>query len=198
MLYLKLLAKEIKYRFGLLAVSSVAFVAMFLYNGRTVGNMEYLYMLFALAACAFILSEDEQDLLILGHIQLAKVFVFRFASAVLSVVLVPSVCILFFTKERHPVKAVVAFVVTVFVISAIGAFFRVLLKSTMASLICALITFTLLMFLGNFGIFSLFSSMSIANMKKFYLNRSVWSAVTATLLALAVLLLHLRDRFRIP
>ena len=140
-------------------------------------------MLFALAACAVILSEDEKDFLILGHIQLMKVFMFRFIASVLSVTAVPMAIIILFTKERRPIKAALAFAVTVLLIAAIGAFFRVVLKSTLASMIFSLIVFTLLLFSTELGMFSPFGSMSIANMEKFYWNRGIWFGVAAVLMA---------------
>lgn len=196
MLYIKLLTKEIKYRLGLLVVSAIAFTIMFYFNGYTIGKNEYLYMLFALAACAVIFSEDEKDFLIVGHIQLGRIFVFRFIASFLSVTVVPACIILFFTKERRPLKAVFAFAVTVLIIAAIGAFFRVILKSTLASMIFSLITFTILMFSTEIGEFSPFSSMSIANIETFYWNRGVWLSVSAILIGVSYLILDRQDRFR--
>ena len=196
MLYLKLLMKEMKYRLGLLVVSALAFAVMFYINGYVMGTSEYLYMLFALAACAVILSEDEKDFLILGHIQLMKVFMFRFIASVLSVTAVPMAIIILFTKERRPIKAALAFAVTVLLIAAIGAFFRVVLKSTLASMIFSLIVFTLLLFSTELGMFSPFGSMSIANMEKFYWNRVIWFGVAAVLLCVSALILRVRDSYR--
>ena len=197
MLYLKLLTKEMKYRLGLLVVSALAFAVMFYINGYVMGTSEYLYMLFALAACAVILSEDEKDFLILGHIQLMKVFMFRFIASVLSVTAVPMAIIILFTKERRPIKAALAFAVTVLLIAAIGAFFRVVLKSTLASMIFSLIVFTLLLFSTELGMFSPFGSMSIANMEKFYWNRGIWFGVAAVLIGISCAILHFQDRYRI-
>ena len=197
MLYLKLLTKEMKYRLGLLVVSALAFAVMFYINGYVMGTSEYLYMLFALAACAVILSEDEKDFLILGHIQLMKVFMFRFIASVLSVTAVPMAIILLFTKERRPIKAALAFAVTVLLIAAIGAFFRVVLKSTLASMIFSLIVFTLLLFSTELGMFSPFGSMSIANMEKFYWNRGVWFGAAAVLIGISCAVLYMQDRYKI-
>ena len=196
MLYLKLLCKECKHRLGLLIVSAIAFAVLFHVNGYTMGTMEYLYMLFALAACAVILSEDETDFLILGHIQLAKVFVIRFIASFLSVAAIPAVWILIFTKERRPLKAVFAFAVTVLIIAAIGAFFRVVLKNTLASLIFSLITFTIFLFSTEREIFSPFGSMTIAGMRDFYINRFVWLGVSAVLLTVCYILLCAKDKYR--
>ncbi len=181
---------------GLLIVSAIAFAVLFHVNGYTMGTMEYLYMLFALAACAVILSEDETDFLLLGHIQLAKVFVIRFIASFLSVAAIPAVWILIFTKERRPLKAVFAFAVTVLIIAAIGAFFRVVLKNTLASLIFSLITFTIFLFSTELGIFSPFGSMTIAGMRDFYINRFVWLGVSAVLLTVCYILLCAKDKYR--
>ncbi len=196
MLYVKLLGKELRHRVGLLIVSTIMFIVMFHLNGYTVGSMEYLYMLFALAACAVILSEDETDFLIMGRIQLPRVFIFRLIASVLCVSLVPSMWILVFTKERRPLKAVFAFVVTVLIIAAIGAFFRVLLKSTLGAMISSLVVFTVLLFISDFGHFTPFNSMTISDIRIFYLNRIVWLAVSALLLGICVVVLGLRDRYR--
>jgi len=197
MLYFKLLMKEMKHRLGLLVVSALAFAVMFYINGYVMGTSEYLYMLFALAACAAILSEDEKDFLILGHIQLMKVFIFRFIASVFTVTAIPMMMILLFTKERRPFKAALAFAVTVLLITAIGAFFRVVLKSTLASMIFSLIVFTLLLFSTALGAFSPFGSMSIANMEKFYWNRGIWFGVSTILIGISCVVLHMQDRYKI-
>lgn len=196
MLYLKLLWKECKHRLWLLIVSASAFAVLFHISGYTVGKMEYVYMLFALAACAVILSEDETDFLILGHVRLARVFVIRFIASFFSVAAVPSLWILVFSKERRPLKAVFAFAVTVLIIAAIGAFFRVVLKNTLASLIFSLITFTVFLFSTELGLFSPFGSMGIAGMRDFYINRFVWLIASAVLLAVCYILLSVKDRYR--
>lgn len=196
MLYIKLLGKEMKHRLGLFLVSAAAFSILFYWNGYTVGRMEYVYMLFALAACAVILSEEEIDFLVMGHIQLPRVFVIRFISSIAAVGVAPSVLILLFTQERRPMKAVFAFLVTVLIIAAIGAFFRVVLKSTLASMIFSLIAFTLLLFASELGIFSPFGSMSIASMETFYWNRGIWTSISAILIGVSYLILDRQDRFR--
>lgn len=196
MLYIKLLGKEMKHRLGLFLVSAAAFSILFYWNGYTVGRMEYVYMLFALAACAVILSEEEIDFLVMGHIQLPRVFVIRFISSIAAVGVAPSVLILLFTQERRPMKAVFAFLVTVLIIAAIGAFFRVVLKSTLASMIFSLIAFTVLLFASELGVFSPFGSMAIANIQTFYLNRCAWIGVSIILIALSCFVLSRQDRFR--
>ncbi|MBQ8497998.1 MAG: hypothetical protein IJ489_11170 [Clostridia bacterium] len=197
MLYIKLLSKEMKHRLGLLIVSAVAFAILFHLNGYTIGRMEYLYMLFALAACAVILSDDEMDFLIIGHIQLSRVFVIRFIASFLSVAAIPSVWILIFTKERRPMKAVFAFAVTVLIIAAIGAFFRVVLNNTLAAMIFSLITFTVFMFSTELGIFSPFGAMSIASMREFYINRFIWLGISTVLLSVCYILLAVKDKYRL-
>ena len=77
-LYIKFFGKEIKHRVWLTVISFLVFVISFHFNKYTVGKMEYYYMLFALAACATILHDDELDFLMLGYIQLPKVFACRY------------------------------------------------------------------------------------------------------------------------
>ena len=144
MLYVKLFGKEMKYRIILAAVSAVLFAFLFAINGFAVGKTEPTYVLFALAACTAILHKDETDFLILGQIQLSRVFLIRFVTSVISVSVFPIVTILLFTKERRPLKVAVAFFVLVLVISAIGAFCRVLLKSTVVSMIFSLLFYLIL------------------------------------------------------
>ena len=78
----------------------------------------------------------------------------------------------------------------------IGAFFRVVLKSTLASMIFSLIAFTLLLFASELGIFSPFGSMSIASMETFYWNRGIWTSISAILIGVSYLILDRQDRFR--
>ena len=93
MLYIKLFLKESKHRLGLLLISAIAFLIMFHFNDYTIGSMEYIYMLFSLVICAAILSEDEMDFLIIGKIQLSKVFVIRFLSSFFTVTIFPIIWI---------------------------------------------------------------------------------------------------------
>lgn len=196
MLYIKLLSQEVKHRLVLLIIAAIAFVLMFHWNGYTVGKMEYGYMLLALVACATILSEDEIDFLIIGHIQLSKVFAIRFIASYISVALIPMFWIFLFTKEPRPIKAIFAFAVTVLIIASIGAFFRVVLKSSLAAMIFALIAFTILLFTAEFGVCSPFNTMSIANIKTFYLNRCVWIGISTILITLSCLILSRQDRYK--
>ena len=162
MLYIKLLSKEVKHRLALQLIATIAFVLIFHLNGYTIGKMEYGYMLLALVACVIILSEDEIDFLIIGHIQLSKVFAIRFIASYISVALIPTCWIFLFTKEPRPIKAVLAFAVTVLISASIGAFFRVVLKSSLAAMIFALSAYMILLFTAEFGVFSPFNAMSIA------------------------------------
>lgn len=195
-LYLKFFGKEMKHRLWLAIVSFLVFVISFHVNKYTVGKMEYYYMLFALAACATILHEDEIDFLMIGYIQLPKVFACRYIASVLSVAALPAVWLMLFTKERRPMKALFAFVVTVIIIAAVGAFFRVLLKSTLASLVCSLCIYVIFLFSGTLEMFSPFAAMSIANMQEFYINRFTWIFLSAFLIGIAIFILKMRDRFK--
>ena len=197
MLYIKLFLKESKHRLGLLLISAIAFLIMFHFNDYTIGSMEYIYMLFSLVICAAILSEDEMDFLIIGKIQLSKVFVIRFLSSFFTVTIFPIIWILLFTRERRPLKAVFAFLVTVLIIAAIGAFFRVVLKSTLAAMIFSSIVFTLLLFASELGAFSPFGSMSIAAMETFYLNRFIWIGVSIILIGCSFCILKFKDQFNV-
>ena len=195
-LYLKFFGKEMKHRGWLAVASFLVFAVSFHINQYTVGKMEYYYMLFALAACATILHDDEIDFLMLGYIQLPKVFICRYIASVFAVAGTPSVWLMLFTKERRPLKALFAFVVTVVIIAAVGAFFRVLLKSTVASLVCSLCIYVIFLFSGTLGMFSPFAAMSIANMQTFYINRFVWIFLSAAMLGISIIVLKMRDRFQ--
>lgn len=195
-LFLKFFARELRHRIWLMAASFLVFVISFHINKYTVGKMEYYYMLFALGACATLLHEDEMDFLMLGYIQLSKVFACRYVASVLSVAAVPGVWLMLFTRERRALKALFAFVVTVCIIAAVGAFFRVLLKSTVASLICSLCVYVMFLFSGVLGLFSPFGSMAIANLQEFYINRFVWIFLCALLIGISVSILKMRDHFQ--
>ena len=193
-LYCKFFGKEMKHRLWLTVVSFLVFAVSFHINQYTVGKMEYYYMLFALAACATILHEDELDFLILGRIQLPKVFACRYLASVLSVSALPALWLVLFTKERRPLKALFAFVVTVMIIAALGAFFRVLFKSTVAALVCSLSIYIIFLFSDVLLMFSPFASMSLANMREFYINRFVWISLCFLMIGIAILILKCRDR----
>ena len=119
-----------------------------------------------------------------------------YCGSVLSVAAVPGVWLMLFTRERRALKALFAFVVTVCIIAAVGAFFRVLLKSTVASLICSLCVYVMFLFSGTFGLFSPFGSMAIANLQEFYINRFVWIFLCALLIGISVSILKMRDHFQ--
>lgn len=195
-LFLKFFGRELRHRRWLMAASFFVFVISFHINKYTVGKMEYYYMLFALGACATLLHEDEMDFLMLGYIQLSKVFACRYVASVLSVAALPGVWLMLFTRERRALKALFAFVVTVCIIAAVGAFFRVLLKSTVASLVCSLCVYVMFLFSGVLGLFSPFGSMAIANLQKFYINRFVWIFLCALLIGISVSILKMRDHFK--
>lgn len=195
-LYMKFFGREIWHRKWMTAFAFLVFVVSFHINKYTVGKMEYYYMLFALAACATLLHEDEMDFLMIGYIQLPKVFACRYVASVLSVAVLPATWLILFTKERRPLKALFAFVVTVFIIAAVGAFFRVLLKSTVASLLCSLSIYVIFLFSGTLGMFSPFASMAIANLQEFYINRFAWIFLSALLIGISIGVLKMRDRFK--
>ena len=195
-LFLKFFGRELRHRRWLMAASFLVFVISFHINKYTVGKMEYYYMLFALGACATLLHEDEMDFLMLGYIQLSKVFACRYVASVLSVAALPGVWLMLFTRERRALKALFAFVVTVCIIAAVGAFFRVLLKSTVASLVCSLCVYVMFLFSGVLGLFSPFGSMAIANLQEFYINRFVWIFLCSLLIGISVSILKMRDHFK--
>lgn len=195
-LFLKFFGRELRHRRWLMVASFFVFVISFHINKYTVGKMEYYYMLFALGACATLLHEDEMDFLMLGYIQLSKVFACRYVASVLSVAALPGVWLMLFTRERRALKALFAFVVTVCIIAAVGAFFRVLLKSTVASLVCSLCVYVMFLFSGVLGLFSPFGSMAIANLQKFYINRFVWIFLCSLLIGISVSILKMRDHFK--
>jgi hypothetical protein len=197
-LYYKFFARELRHRAWLIAISFIVFVVSFHINKYTVGKMEYYYMLFALAACATLLHDDETDFLKIGYMQITKVFACRYIASVLSVAALPGIWLMIFTKERRALKALFAFVVTVFIITAMGAFFRVLLKSTATALFCSLSIYVIFLFSSVFGLFSPFASMSIANLQKFYINRFAWIFLSALLIAISCLILNMRDRYTTP
>ena len=195
-LFLKFFGRELRHRRWLMAASFLVFVISFHINKYTVGKMEYYYMLFALGTCATLLHEDEMDFLMLGYIQLSKVFACRYVASVLSVAALPGVWLMLFTRERRALKALFAFVVTVCIIAAVGAFFRVLLKSTIASLVCSLCVYVMFLFSGVLGLFSPFGSMAIANLQEFYINRFVWIFLCSLLIGISVSILKMRDHFK--
>ncbi len=197
-LYFKFFTRELRHRIWLIVISFLVFAVSFHINKYTVGKMEYFYMLFALAACATLLHDDEMDFLKIGYMQITKVFACRYIASVLSVAALPGVWLLIFTKERRELKALFAFVVTVFTITAVGAFFRVLLKSTATALFCSLCIYVVFLFSSVLGIFSPFASMSIANLQKFYINRFAWIFLSALLIGISGALLNLRDRYKLP
>jgi len=184
-----------KYRLPLAVTSAALFAVLFSINGFAVGKTEPAYVLFALAACSVILHNDEEELLMIGQMQLARIFLIRFAASVISVSALPIAMILLFTKERRPLKMAIAFFVLVLVISAIGAFFRVLLKSTAVSMIFSLLLYIALMLASEREIFPLFYSVRIADMQSFYWNRLIWFGVSVALLGVSVLVLRARDSY---
>jgi hypothetical protein len=193
-LYIKFFGRELRHRIWLTVVSFLVFVISFHLNKYTVGKMEYYYMLFALGACATLLHEDEMDFLMLGYLQISKVFACRYVASVLSVAALPGVWLMLFTRERRALKALFAFVVTVFIIAAVGAFFRVVLKSTVGSLVCSLCVYVVFLFSGTLGLFSPFGSMAIANLQEFYINRFIWIFLSSLLIGISVIFLKIKDR----
>ena len=194
MRYWKLIGKEFKFRIPLAAITFVVFILLFHFNGYTVGSMEYIYVLFALASCAVLFTDDEADLLMLGQIQLANVFLFRFVASLLSVALLPSIWIILFTKERHMWKAFLAFAVLVLFFAAVGAFWRVVLNSTFASLFFSMFTFALFMVTTFLEEISPFRSLQIAGNKAFLVNRISYMLVSLILIVISYLLLRVRNR----
>ena len=197
MLYCKLLLKEMKHRLRVFIISAVAFVIMFHINGYVVGKLEYLYVLLALISCTTILSEDEIDFLVIGHIQLPKVFILRFIASVLTVTTIPFIWVLVFTNENRPIKAAFSLIVTIIIIAAIGAFFRAVLKNTLLAIISSLFVFTCFLISAEFGLFSPFGSMSIANIKLFYLNRCVWLSISAILIIVSYFILLSKNKLSV-
>jgi len=198
----KLILKELKNRIFLIIGSYLVFeIAFTFFFKNSYSKMEINFLLFALIACSFIFgSEDEIEFLITCKMSLGKILIARFIATYLAVTVLPAIRMLIYIESMKPINTIIVFMITTLFISALGTFWRVLMKTPFSAVIFSSLCFTILIF-PNLKIFnsqwfqyiSPFYAFMIMDEKIYIINRSFIILFSVGLIMLCWSILHKRE-----
>ena len=129
MRYIAFFAKELKYKLPLALVCYALFYA-FYGTGlvASYGRIELLFMLLAMTASAVLFANlDEMELFMLSRARLSGAFIVRFLTTYISLALLPGI---HFVADGLPTNQMVSYLTTVLFCCAMGAFWRVLIPTS--------------------------------------------------------------------
>ena len=129
MRYIAFFAKELKYKLPLALVCYALFYAF--YGTGLVASyarIELLFMLLAMTASAVLFANlDEMELFMLSRARLSGAFIVRFLTTYISLALLPGI---HFLIDGMPTNQMVSYLTTVLFCCAMGAFWRVLIPTS--------------------------------------------------------------------
>ena len=129
MRYIAFFAKELKYKLPLALVCYALFYA-FYGTGlvASYGRIELLFMLLAMTASAVLFANlDEMELFMLSRARLSGAFIVRFLTTYISLALLPGI---HFVADGLPTQQMISYLTTVLFCCAMGAFWRVLIPTS--------------------------------------------------------------------
>ena len=129
MRYIAFFAKELKYKLPLALVCYALFYAF--YGTGLVASyarIELLFMLLAMTASAVLFANlDEMELFMLSRARLSGAFIVRYLTTYLSLALLPGI---HFMVDRISNQMMISYLTTVLFCCAMGAFWRVLIPTS--------------------------------------------------------------------
>ena len=187
-----LIYQEVKQRKWMFLIAFALFVLFYYAYGQKTESMEDLFMLFPLITASTIFgAEEEIEYIIVGRIPLWQVMVVRFVTIYLSAAALPTVFILCTRQTYIMAKILMAYLITILLMCAVGLFWRIVLRSAFTSILFSSLTYSVFSVLGWrltnpewLCVFIPFGSVSISD-EYFYLNRLTITLVTVVLLVIS-------------